>query len=66
VHLEAGPGALEVHVEDDGGGIRPDAVRGVGLSSMRERATELGGWCTVTPSARGTAVRAHLPTGRPK
>jgi two-component system NarL family sensor kinase len=61
VLLRATPGALVLRVEDDGCGIRPDAVRGVGLSSMRERATELGGWCTVTPCARGTVVLAHLP-----
>lgn len=61
VALRAVPGALEIEVEDDGCGIRPDAIRGVGLTSMRERATELGGWCTVTPSVRGTMVLAHLP-----
>jgi signal transduction histidine kinase len=61
VHLDATDGALVVRVEDDGAGIAPDVRRGVGLSSMRERATELGGWCTVTPGVRGTCVQAHLP-----
>ncbi len=62
VLLRATTDALVVRVEDDGTGIRPDAGGGVGLVSMRERATELGGWCTVTPSGRGTVVLAHLPT----
>lgn len=61
VQLSTAPGALVLRVADDGSGIRPSAVRGVGLASMRERAAELGGWCTVTPSARGTVVLAHLP-----
>ena len=61
VHLDATDGELVVRVEDDGAGIAPDVRRGVGLSSMRERATELGGWCTVTPGVRGTCVQAHLP-----
>jgi signal transduction histidine kinase len=61
VHLDVTPRALVVRVEDDGDGIRPDTPRGVGLSSMRERARELGGWCTVTPSDHGTTVLAHLP-----
>ena len=42
------------------------AIRGtgVGLSSMRERAAELGGWCTVeTLASGGTRVRAYLPLG---
>jgi signal transduction histidine kinase len=61
VTLRAGREALSVLVEDDGSGIRPDAPGGVGLASMRERAGELGGWCTVRAAERGTAVRAHLP-----
>lgn len=64
VLLRATPDALEVRIEDDGTGISPDAAPGVGLASMRERAAELGGWCDVEPSARGTLVRAHLPVTR--
>lgn len=54
---------LEVCVDDDGRGItgpaRPD---GVGLTSLRSRAEELGGRCVIGPGATtGTSVLAHLP-----
>jgi signal transduction histidine kinase len=55
-------GALELVVEDDGGGLATAARAGVGLVSMRERAAELGGTLQVAPRpARGTVVRALLP-----
>ncbi len=55
-------GALELDVVDDGAGL-PAAFRaGVGISSMRERATELGGTCVIEPApGSGTRVRAVLP-----
>jgi signal transduction histidine kinase len=55
-------GGLELEVRDDGCGL-PDRPRaGVGLASMRERAAELGGTCTVEALAGGgTLVRARLP-----
>jgi signal transduction histidine kinase len=54
--------ALVVEVVDDGRGIAPDASRGVGLASMRERAGELGGSLEVAAvNGRGTRVRAALP-----
>jgi two-component system NarL family sensor kinase len=59
--------ALEVEVTDDGVGL-PDRPEGrVGLSSMRERAVELGGTCEIAPaspnsvSPSGTRVFARLP-----
>ncbi|RKS76723.1 histidine kinase/DNA gyrase B/HSP90-like ATPase [Actinomadura pelletieri DSM 43383] len=64
VRLEACEDALEVEVADDGRGVPPGALVGVGLVGMRERAEELGGRCAV--SARpggGTLVRAVLPFG---
>jgi signal transduction histidine kinase len=61
VVLERTEGTMSVQVQDDGGGIRPDARRGVGLASMRERASELGGWCTVEAAGAGTLVTARLP-----
>lgn len=64
VTLERADGALVVSVVDDGIGIPPDAPAGVGLVSLRERAAELGGSCTVEcPPDGGTVVRAVLPVG---
>ncbi len=55
-------GDLVVEVADDGVGIPPDRAAGVGLVSLRERAAELGGHCTVScPPEGGTRVRAVLP-----
>jgi signal transduction histidine kinase len=54
-------GALHVSVVDDGTGIPPGRP-GTGLTSMRERAEELGGTCTARFSpGRGTRVEAMLP-----
>ena len=62
IRLDEETGALSVEVEDDGRGIRDNDRAGVGMSSMRERTEELGGWCTVKPLAGGgTLVRALLP-----
>jgi two-component system NarL family sensor kinase len=55
-------GALRLEVVDDGVGLPEDRRAGVGMASMRERATELGGTCAVAPAATaGTRVLAHLP-----
>jgi signal transduction histidine kinase len=54
---------LRVRVEDDGVGLAESRPSGVGLSSMDERAEELGGTCTVTTDRRGTVVEALLPLG---
>lgn len=56
---------VQMTIIDDGTGLPPDAAPGVGISSMRERASELGGTCTVTTSSPGTMVQATLPTGGP-
>jgi signal transduction histidine kinase len=54
--------ALLLEVKDNGRGVSANTRAGVGLTSMRERAAELGGDCFVenTP-AGGTRVRARLP-----
>jgi two-component system NarL family sensor kinase len=55
-------GALAVEIEDDGRGLPDDHRPGVGLGSMKERAAEVGGTCTITsPPGGGTHVRAILP-----
>ncbi|MFI6800680.1 sensor histidine kinase [Streptosporangium canum] len=63
----AGGGELRLSVADDGIGL-PERVRGgVGLASMRERAAEAGGSCTVGPRpGGGTEVIVHLPLGTEK
>jgi signal transduction histidine kinase len=49
-------------VRDDGRGIPADAVAGVGMLSLRERAAELGGSASAEcPDGGGTVVRASLP-----
>ena len=58
-------GALELEVRDDGGGLPESYRRGVGLESMRERAAELGGECTIERAdGDGTRVKALLPLER--
>jgi signal transduction histidine kinase len=59
-------GDLHLTVLDDGVGIesQTNGHRGVGLTAMRERASELGGICTVAPApSGGTAVAASIPVG---
>ncbi len=55
-------GGLYLEVSDDGRGLSPGAPVGVGLTSMRERAAELGGMCHLEPVApHGTRLVVHLP-----
>ena len=62
VILTVADGGLRIEVTDDGRGIAADAVAGVGLRSLRERAEELGGHCDVRcPPAGGTVVQAWIP-----
>jgi len=66
VRLEDGGGRLALSVSDDGSGFDPRApgLRGrrLGLTSMEERAAELGGRLTIDsrPGA-GTTVRLEVP-----
>jgi two-component system, NarL family, sensor kinase len=54
--------ALRLEVDDDGLGLPQDRHAGVGLTSMRERATELGGSFDIAPAAGGgTLIRVELP-----
>jgi signal transduction histidine kinase len=53
---------LILSVEDDGPGMSGHEPAGVGLSSMRERAAELGGICVIeTRPGGGTRVVVELP-----
>ncbi|MFB9720284.1 sensor histidine kinase [Planobispora longispora] len=64
VRLAAVRGALEAEVTDDGRGLPPGSLSGVGLVAMRERAEELGGRCTVAARPDGgTRVHAVIPYG---
>jgi signal transduction histidine kinase len=55
-------GDLCLEIVDDGIGFQPGGRAGVGIVSMRERAEELGGSCTIQPrSGGGTQVCACLP-----
>ena len=59
---ESPHGILQVDIIDDGIGLPDEPRPGVGLSSMRERAAELGGTCAMVPvSDGGTRVMVHLP-----
>jgi two-component system, NarL family, sensor kinase len=63
VRLSRTDESLTVEIDDDGIGVAANGNKsGVGLPSMTERATELGGWCTKEYSATGgTRVEAWLP-----
>ena len=67
VRLEVVADQLLVLVEDDGSGLPAQPRSGVGLTSMRTRAAELGGTWTARPRpGGGTSVEVHLPlVGRP-
>lgn len=54
--------SLELTVSDNGRGIDRVNGSGLGWTSMRERAAEVGGTCTITNRAQGgVVVRAAIP-----
>ena len=62
ITLERRGGELRVQVDDDGVGIPPRVRGGLGLASMRERATELGGSARFgTAPGGGGRVTVRLP-----
>jgi signal transduction histidine kinase len=62
ISIDRGGSVLELEVRDDGVGLPERRRSGVGLSSMLERAEELGGKCDVEPDPEGgTRVLARLP-----
>jgi two-component system, NarL family, sensor kinase len=57
---------LDVEVRDDGVGLPEGWRAGVGVASMRERVTELGGELVIEPSLpHGTRINARLPAREP-
>lgn len=62
IRIARSPSGIALTIEDDGTGIPPDRISGVGLQSMRERALELGGTFQIRPvSPSGTSILAELP-----
>jgi signal transduction histidine kinase len=60
IHLDH---SLDVDVRDDGVGLPEGWRTGVGIASMRERVTELGGKLAIEPCLpHGTRITACLPT----
>ena len=58
-------GAFQLEISDDGVGFPAESCAGVGLLSMRERATESGGSCLVeSVPGRGTQILVHLPLAK--
>ncbi|MEH1014760.1 histidine kinase [Micromonospora sp. CPCC 206060] len=63
------PDRIQITIADHGGGPPTAAGGGVGLQSMRERATGVGGTLTIGPAStvgppRGTTVTLTIPTRR--
>ena len=60
IHLDKD---LDVGIRDDGVGLPEGWRAGVGIASMRERVTELGGDLMIEPCLpHGTRIKARLPT----
>ena len=56
------PDGLQLEITDDGVGLPEEQHAGVGLLSMRERATEVGGSCEIeSMPGHGTRVLVKLP-----
>jgi signal transduction histidine kinase len=65
VELAIRDSSLVVEVSDNGRGLGESFRPGLGLQSMRMRAEELSGVCTVQDApGGGTVVRARIPVGR--
>jgi signal transduction histidine kinase len=62
IHLVLHEAQLMLTVSDDGCGLPPAYLPGVGHTAMHERAAELGGKVTITTApAGGTLIRAVFP-----
>jgi two-component system, NarL family, sensor kinase len=61
VKLSAAAGSLHVAIHDDGSNLESSWQPGVGLTSIRERAAELGGRCRIEHDRTGGRVDVELP-----
>ncbi|MBP7601444.1 MAG: GAF domain-containing sensor histidine kinase [Thermoflexales bacterium] len=62
VRIGFGDGFVRIEVNDDGVGVPETQRAGVGVTSMRELAVEIGGTCVLEPApGGGSRVRANLP-----
>lgn len=62
IKLQIVSSQIHLTICDDGKGLSPDDVAGIGLRSMRERAEELGGVFLLSASTSGgTQLTVHLP-----
>ncbi len=65
VSVERRQGGILVVIQDDGAGFEPDATATeghLGMESMHQRATRVGGWCRVVSTpGEGTTVTAWIP-----
>jgi signal transduction histidine kinase len=61
VHIDIDRDSLVVEIMDDGIGFPDPIPIGVGLTSMRERAEELGGNLDLIPQEIGSLIHACLP-----
>ena len=64
VHVARGH-SLTMRVVDNGIGLPSTRRAGVGLTSMRERAAELGGDCEIIGTSDGTTVEVRIPLPPP-
>ncbi|HEX6759308.1 MAG TPA: histidine kinase [Propionibacteriaceae bacterium] len=65
VTLTVTAGVLQISVHDDGINLGAGWQAGVGLTSIRERAAELGGGCRIEHDRTGGRVDVELPCGSP-
>lgn len=70
IELEAGAAEVTLQVRDHGRGVPPELLKqlrsdstgvGVGLRSMHERISELGGLFAILSDASGTSIRVTVP-----
>lgn len=66
IELRADASQLAISISDDGRGLPAEARSGVGLRSMRERVSELGGTLVIDSSdGAGTTIQVTFPPSLP-